>query len=77
MSILKTNWNNEYSTQESLINEIIYPVSWNYEIAPNKENGITNIVSKHCIIPKKVVEEKKLDLSAKYFSIDFLPHFNQ
>lgn len=77
LTILKTNWNNEYKTQESLINEILSPISWSYEIAADCSDTTKNIVSKHCIIPLEVARKHNIDLNCSYFSTNYLAHFNQ
>jgi hypothetical protein len=75
LNAIKTNWNSEYKDEKSLITETIYPCSWCYEIAPNKEDCEKNIVSKRCIISMQSAE--KFNLTSEYFPIGFLSHFNQ
>lgn len=77
MSKIESKWNSEFKDQESLTSELIFPCSWIYEIAPNKEDDSKNIVSKRCIISKENAIKYNLDLTCGYFATEFLSHFNQ
>ena len=79
LSKIKTDWNSEYKnniSSQSEDNQDIYPISWNYEIAPNIEkNAKLNVVSKHCILSEK--NFKNVSNTDSYYSLNYLCHFNQ
>jgi hypothetical protein len=71
-----TKWNTEYmkdSIQEDSI-EPIYPIFWNYEIAPNAESDKFNLVSKHCVVPQSTYD--KVGSQNGYYNACNLSHFN-
>ena len=67
-TLLNSDWNSEYNTDKSTLNnENIFPISFYYEIAPNEKS---NIVSKHCVIGKNT------GIESEFYSTHFDYHAN-
>jgi len=73
---LKTHWNSEYfEHRKEEKQRFLFPIMFNYEIAPNPNSSSVNIVSKHCVLSPKEYED--VENPSNFYSCRFYYHFNQ
>jgi hypothetical protein len=72
---LNSNWSEEYKKENSREVKSIYPISYNFEIAPNNDSNC-NTVSKHCLLSKSNNDEIE-ENQKEFYSLDYYTHFNQ
>ena len=71
---LDSNWYEEYRKENDTGIKSVYPISYNFEIAPSSDSKY-NIVSRHCLTSK--LNSDKIKTNKDFYSFDYFTHFNQ